>query len=72
MTALPTEAGGFFVTDGGMEPTLIYRDGLELPEFATFPLLDDEAGREALVSYYDSYADLASELGTPIVLDTVT
>ncbi len=72
MTALPTEAGGFFVTDGGMETTLIYRDGFELPEFATFPLLDDKAGREALLGYYDSYAQLASELRTPIVLDTVT
>ena len=72
MTALPTEADGFFVTEGGMETTLIYRDGFELPEFATFPLLDDETGREALLAYYDSYAQLASELRTPIVLDTVT
>jgi homocysteine S-methyltransferase len=55
-----------------METTLIYRNGLELPEFATFPLLDDEAGREALVHYYESYVHLAGELGTGIVLDTPT
>jgi S-methylmethionine-dependent homocysteine/selenocysteine methylase len=72
VTALPPEAGGLFVTDGGMETTLIYRDGFELPEFATFPLLDDEAGLEALDGYYESYAQLAAELGAGIVLDTPT
>ena len=69
---LPTQDGRLFVTDGGMETTLIYRDGWELPEFATFPLLDDEAGREALRAYYESYARLAAELGAGIVLDTPT
>ena len=69
---LPTEDGRLFVTDGGMETTLIYRDGFELPQFATFPLLDDDAGTEALRSYYASYAQLAAELGAGVVLDTVT
>ncbi len=69
---LPTLDGRLFVTDGGMETTLIYRDGWELPEFATFPLLDDEAGRAALRSYYESYAQLAAELGVGLVLDTPT
>lgn len=55
-----------------METTLIYRDGLELPEFATFPLLDDETGVEALRGYYESYAQLAAELDVGIVLDTPT
>jgi len=72
VTALPTQDGRLFVTDGGMETTLIYRDGLELPEFATFPLLDDEAGVTALRGYYESYAQLASELDAGLVLDTPT
>ena len=55
-----------------METTLIYRDGLELPEFATFPLLDDDAGVAALRGYYESYARLADELGAGLVLDTPT
>src|SRR5690242_19930239 len=55
-----------------METTLIFRDGFELPEFASFVLLDDEAGLDALHGYYDSYAQLASELGVGIVLDTPT
>ena len=55
-----------------METTLIYRDGLELPEFATFPLLDEEAGVAALRGYYESYAQLAADLDAGIVLDTPT
>ena len=35
-------AGG--VTDGGLETDLIFHRGLDLPDFASFPLLDD-AGR---------------------------
>ena len=69
---LPTEAGRLFVTDGGMETTLIFRNGLELPEFASFVLLDDDAGVDALWGYYESYAKLAAELRAGIVLDTPT
>jgi S-methylmethionine-dependent homocysteine/selenocysteine methylase len=55
-----------------METTLIFRDGLELPEFASFVLLYDDAGVAALRRYYESYAQLASELAAGIVLDTPT
>ena len=34
--ALPQLDGGFFVTDGGIETTLIFHQGLELPDFAAF------------------------------------
>ncbi|NIS67249.1 MAG: homocysteine methyltransferase, partial [Gemmatimonadales bacterium] len=33
---LPQLQGGLFVTDGGLETTLIFHDGLELPYFAAF------------------------------------
>ena len=36
---LPQLAGGLFLTDGGIETTLIFREGLELPYFAAFDLL---------------------------------
>ena len=42
--ALPQLDGGFFVTDGGIETTLIFHEGLELPDFAAFDLLQ-AAGR---------------------------
>jgi hypothetical protein len=34
--ALPQSAGGLFLTDGGIETTLIFHEGLELPDFAAF------------------------------------
>jgi homocysteine S-methyltransferase len=63
---------GVFLTDGGIETTLIYDDGLELPDFAAFPLLDDAAGRAALARYFDSYAAIAARDGVGIILETPT
>jgi len=64
--------GQTFITDGGMETTLIFRDGLELPDFASFVLLDDPDGLEALRAYYSSYMAIAAKHGVGIVLDTPT
>ena len=50
------------MTDGGLETTLIFHDGFDLPEFAAVDLLRSEAGTEALGSYYARYAELAREL----------
>src|SRR5262245_16201168 len=55
-----------------METTLIFRDGLELPEFASFVLLDDSEGLEALRAYYASYVAIAARHGVGIVLETPT
>jgi S-methylmethionine-dependent homocysteine/selenocysteine methylase len=69
---LPHLAGRPFITDGGMETTLIFHEGLDLPHFAAFVLLDDERGREALRSYFGRYIDIARERGVGIVLDSPT
>jgi len=61
-----------YLTDGGLETTLVFRNGLDLPDFAAFPLLDTESGRQALHGYYTPYADLAERLGLGLVLDTPT
>jgi homocysteine S-methyltransferase len=61
-----------FVTDGGLETDLIYHHGFDLPEFAAFPLLDDERGRRALVRYYEGYAEVAARHGVGLQLDTPT
>jgi S-methylmethionine-dependent homocysteine/selenocysteine methylase len=60
------------ITDGGMETTLIFHEGLELPHFASFVLLDDEAGREALRTYYRRYIESARSRSVGIILDTPT
>ncbi len=61
-----------YLTDGGLETTLVFREGIDLPDFAAFPLLDTDSGRAALARYYGPYLDLAERLGLGLVLDTPT
>jgi len=72
-STLPQLNGGLFLSDGGMETTLIYLDGLDLPQFAAFTLLLDPAGRRRLANYYRPYLELAA--ATPsagFILETPT
>lgn len=69
---LPQLDGGLFLTDGGIETTLIFHEGLDLPAFAAFDLLKDEEGTEALRRYYEPYATLAREQGLGFVLESPT
>ncbi|MBB4650894.1 homocysteine S-methyltransferase [Aminobacter niigataensis] len=69
---LPQMKGGLFLSDGGMETTLIFHDGVELPHFASFVLLDTAEGRQRLKGYYERYLDIARRRGTGFVLDSAT
>ena len=69
---LPQRHGGIFLTDGGMETTLIFHEGIELPHFAAFVLLDNPEGRQKLKQYYASYLAVARDHGTGFVLDSPT
>ena len=60
------------ITDGGLETSLVYQQGIDLPDFAAFPLLDTEAGRAALAAYYEPYLALGRRLGLAVVVDTPT
>jgi S-methylmethionine-dependent homocysteine/selenocysteine methylase len=64
--------GSIYLTDGGMETTLIYHDGIELTDFAAFTVLATDEGRAALATYYDAYLTVAEARELPIVLDTPT
>lgn len=61
-----------FVTDGGLETDLIFHHGVDLPDFAAFPLLDDARGRELLAEYYRGYVDVARAAGASLLLETPT
>jgi S-methylmethionine-dependent homocysteine/selenocysteine methylase len=63
---------GRYVTDGGLETDLIFNRGIDLPEFASFPLLGTAGGRSVLTDYYDGYADVARRAGAGLVLETPT
>ncbi len=69
---LPQRHGGIFLTDGGMETTLIFHDGADLPHFASFVLMETAEGRALLTKYYESYLDIARKQGVGFVLDTPT
>ena len=69
---LPQLTDDVFLTDGGIETTLIYDDGFDLPDFAAFPLLDDAAGHAALQRYFDAYLAIAVRHRVGIVLETPT
>jgi S-methylmethionine-dependent homocysteine/selenocysteine methylase len=60
------------LTDGGIETTLIFHEDLDLPCFASFPLLEEERGRAALRRYFEPFLDTAQQHGVPFVLDTAT
>ena len=68
---LPQQDGGLFLTDGGIETVLIFQEGIALPEFAAFVLLESKEGRTSLRRYFRRYLELAA--ATPeagFVLDT--
>ena len=69
---LPQLDGGLFITDGGLETTLIFHRGVELPVFAAFPLLKDEEGTEQIRAYYEPYARIARERGVGLILESPT
>lgn len=69
---LPQMKDHLFMTDGGLETTLIFHDKVDLPYFAAFDLLKDETGVAVLQRYYASYAELARNLRVGLVLEAPT
>jgi S-methylmethionine-dependent homocysteine/selenocysteine methylase len=69
---LPQRSQQVFLTDGGMETTLVYHDGIDLPCFAAFTLLKTPEGCERIRAYYARYADMAKRNGLGFVLESPT
>lgn len=69
---LPSSDDDFWLTDGGLETTLIFGDGFALPDFAAFTLLASDDGRQALERYYRSYIAIARRHGAGLILETPT
>lgn len=61
-----------YLTDSGLETTLVFHDGLALPAFAAFPLLETVTGRARLERYYREHADLARDNGFGFVFEAPT
>ncbi|XOV80539.1 MAG: homocysteine S-methyltransferase family protein [Aestuariibacter sp.] len=61
-----------FLTDGGLETTLIFHEGIDLPYFAAFALLAEEQGCNAIKNYYRRYLDIARQQNTGFILESAT
>ena len=72
MSLAQLQATAPFIADGGLETTLMFQHGIDLPAVAAVPLLDTTEGRSQLTDYYRPYLDLAERLGLGIVVDTPT
>lgn len=69
---LPQLSSDIFLTDGGLETTLIFREGLNLPDFAAFDLLKHKAGYQAIQTYFRTYARIAQENQVGFILESAT
>ena len=69
---LPQLSDRLFLTDGGLETTLIFHEGIELPYFASFDLMKSKTGVATLRAYYERYIAMAKENGLGFVLEAHT
>ncbi|WP_261395122.1 homocysteine S-methyltransferase family protein [Salipiger bermudensis] len=69
---LPQLGGELLLTDSGLETTLIFFEGLDLPSFAAYPLMESPEGREILARYYRRHLAIAADHGTGFVLEAPT
>ncbi len=61
-----------FLTDSGLETKLIFIDGIELPEFAAFVLLETSDGRQRLRDYFERHAQIARDAGSGFIAEAPT
>ncbi len=69
---LPQLGNDFFLTEGGMETSLVFHEGQDLPHFAAFTLMKTSEGRDVLRKYFVSYVELAKRLSMGLILDCTT
>lgn len=61
-----------FLTDGGLETTLIFLDGIDLPHFASIAMLRTADGRAHLKRYFERYIAIARGAGAGFILEAAT
>ena len=71
-TLLAAMGDQLFLTDGGLETVMVFHEGVDLPQFASFTLLNTTAGQAMLTSYCNAFLDEAASQGAGFVLDTAT
>lgn len=69
---LPQTEDVIFITDGGLETTLIFHHEIDLPEFAAFAILEKPESKKIIDEYYHPYIKTAREYGVGFILETPT
>lgn len=69
---LPQLHHRLFLTDSGLETTLIFRDHLDLPAFAAFVLLETDTGRRRLRAYFERHLAIARAHGAGFIAEAPT
>ena len=69
---LPQLSGRLFLTDSGLETTLVFHEGIDLPFFAAWKLMQTSEGRITLRRYFDRHIDIARKQAMGFILDTPT
>ena len=69
---LPQLGNNIFACYTGMDTDLLYNRGIDLPGFASYPLLSNPEHKNLLREYYSNLVDLAREQNVGVILDSVT
>lgn len=64
----PRREGQFYLTEGGVETELMYKWGIELPHFATFPLFENPEAMAAIRGIFHRYLDIAAKYRLPALV----
>lgn len=71
-SSLPQMSGAFFLTDGGLETTLVFLDGIDLPHFSAIDMMRKDDGVGKLREYYRQYAEIARDAGAGFIYESPT
>lgn len=69
---LPQMGTRIFLTDGGLETTLVFHEQMDLPHFAAFDLLRTPEGRQTLIDYFERYIAIAKADDAGFILESPT
>ena len=69
---LPQVDGDLYLAYCGMETDLLFNRGVDLPGFASYPLLESEEGRTTLAGYFRDMLSVARSHGAGVILESPT
>src|SRR5690606_7037530 len=70
--SLPQLDGRLFLTDSGIETTMIFHEGFDMPSGEAFKYMDSEQGRAWFERYFRRHAEIARQAGMGFVFESPT